>query len=96
MNARNALVFLFVGVAMRALPGLSPDWFPPTGADGTSASAIWLTWMGRIEIVVGGWYLLKHQARQSFRRLAATAPRPGNGAGVSLARARPDGLAGGL
>jgi len=95
MNVKNALGFLFVGLAMKALPGLSPDWFPPTGADGTSASAIWLIWMGRIEILVGGWYLFKHQARQTLRRLAASPPAR-RAPDVSLARAQAGGLGGGL
>ena len=73
---------------MQALPRLAPTWFPPTGCDGTSGSAIWLTWMGRIEMLLGGCYLLKHQAGATYRRLATTASRERRPAPVAMAAVR--------
>jgi hypothetical protein len=96
MNAKNALGFLVVGIVMKSLPGLSPDWFPPTGCDGTSASAIWLTTMGRIEILLGSWYLVKNRGSLGLRRLAVRRAAPPDRARVSLADAQTHGLGSGL
>ena len=71
MNTKNALGFLVVGVVMKSLPALAPDWFPPTGPDGTSASAIWLNCMGPIEIIIGGWYVIRQQTASVLKLLAA-------------------------
>lgn len=60
-TAKNALVLLVVGLVMQLIPVLAPYWFPPTGVDGSNASAIWLTCMGIIEASIGAWYLMKLQ-----------------------------------
>lgn len=53
MNIRNAWGFLSFGFVMIALPRLMPDWFPPTGFDGTSARALWLEFMGGLQALLG-------------------------------------------
>jgi hypothetical protein len=93
MNAKHALGFLMVGVLMKSLPAFAPDWFPGTGPDGSSASAIWLTCLGRIEILLGSYYLVKHQTLLGLKRLAIGGPpHSRGGGGVSLATARASGF----
>jgi hypothetical protein len=52
MNTGNALGFLLFGTVMGALPALAPEWFPPTGLDGSSGRALWLEVMA---LVQAGW-----------------------------------------
>jgi len=53
VNGPNALIFALLGTAMGLLPALAPSWFPPNGADGTSARALWLDTMGAVQVALG-------------------------------------------
>ncbi len=52
MNTGNALGFLFFAATMGFLPTVAPEWFPPTGLDGSSGRALWLEFMA---LVQAGW-----------------------------------------
>jgi hypothetical protein len=69
MNAKTASILMAIGFLMRVIPGVNPEWFPPTGCDGSNASAIWLQCMGSIEIALGGWHLVRHHALPAVRRV---------------------------
>ena len=71
MNSIDALGLYGLGIIMRMVPALNPDWFPPTGCDGTSAQAIWLAAMGAVLEVAGISYLLKCRVLPFFLRRAA-------------------------
>lgn len=55
----NAVVFLTMGMFMRALPELKPGWFPPSDNGGGNGTALWLYAMGTITAVIGIHYLIK-------------------------------------
>ena len=76
---------MVAGVLMKSLPVLAPSWFPGTGSDGTSASAIWLDWMGRIEVLLGSYYLVKTQLFKSLQRAASGRNQRPRGEAVTLA-----------
>jgi hypothetical protein len=59
MNALNALVFAAFGAAMEILPKAFPSWFPPTGSDQASARAIWLLFMGAVQISFGVGFIVR-------------------------------------
>jgi len=72
MNTLNAAIFAFLGSAMGLLPAVFPSWFPPSGADGSSARALWLDTMGAVQMALGLGYLVRaHVAPVAVRILSA-------------------------
>lgn len=71
MNTKHALGFLAAGVLMKLIPSVWPDGFHPTAADGSNASAMWLTCMGIVLAVIGGGFLVKHWIAPSILRTGA-------------------------
>jgi hypothetical protein len=73
MNNANAAGFVCLGLAMGMLPVLAPGWFPPAAIDGSSARALWLEFMGVLQLLVGGGFLLRAilaSAMEGVRNLA--------------------------
>lgn len=75
MNGPNAFLFALFGAFMEVLPAAFPSWFPPSGADGSSARVLWLDLMGGVQIGLGGLYgvrmLLAALASRAFAASAA-------------------------
>ena len=57
MNTANALGFAVFGLTLALLPSMAPGGFPPTGFDGTSASALWLRVVGYAQVAIGAAWL---------------------------------------
>ena len=81
MNTKNALGFLVVGVVMKSLPALAPDWFPPTGSHAVrqiKALNRALKLKGRVLLRSAGltpWYVKKFKEFGfSARRVGARMP----------------------
>lgn len=74
MNLLNALIFAAVGSVMDLLPAVFPLWFPPNGADQSSARALWLDTMGVVQIALGVGYLVRTQILPAAVRLLLAAP----------------------
>ncbi len=80
MNGTNALVFAVFGFLMEALPVACPSWFPPSGADGTSARALWLETMGAVQLGTGA----LHGVRMLLESMAARVPSAAHGEALAL------------
>ena len=80
MNALNALTFAILGAAMEVLPVLFPSWFPRCGADQASARALWLSFMGAAQIVLGTGYLVHAHLLPFLARFASSVPASGQNA----------------
>jgi hypothetical protein len=74
MNALNALLFALVGAAMEILPAALPSMFPRACADQASTRALWLGFMGTLQIGLGVGYIVRTHAVPFLARLIATAP----------------------
>lgn len=59
MNGINAAIFALIGAGMEMAPRLFPSWFPPTGADQSSARALWLFVMGVAQMALATGYVLR-------------------------------------
>ncbi|HEY5079821.1 MAG TPA: hypothetical protein VII43_08235 [Opitutaceae bacterium] len=73
MNAQNALTFAILGAAMEILPVLFPSWFPRCSADHASTRALWLSFMGAIQIALAVGFILGGHVFPFFARFASTA-----------------------
>ena len=91
MNAFNALIFALIGTVMEFLPGAFPSWFPRTGADYSSAHALWLGFMGAVQIGLGAGYIVRAHVVSLAVRVLSTGPAADSGA---LALPSPRGVAG--
>jgi hypothetical protein len=87
VNAINAFIFVSMGSGMGLLPVLFPSWFPPTGADESSARAIWLELMATVQISVGITYLVRERVVPFAGRLVA-AIRASDAGAVALSKSR--------
>lgn len=58
MNVGNSSAFFLVGLLMSLCPGFVPDSFPVTGPYEDNTSALWLKFMGLLQVVVGGLSML--------------------------------------
>jgi hypothetical protein len=91
MNVLNALIFAAFGAVMEVLPEVFPSWFVRTGADCSSARALWLDVMGVVQIGMGlGCIVSAHLAPFAVRFLS-TEPARDSG---TLALPNPRGVAG--
>lgn len=59
MKAHDAIGFMGIGTLMTFLPALLPAYFPPTGLDGSNASALWLELMGTLNNLIGTWLVAR-------------------------------------
>jgi hypothetical protein len=75
MNAVNALIFAALGSVMEVLPAAFPSWFPPSGSDQASARALWLSFMGAVQISIGLGVIVRFQVLPFALRLLAMVPR---------------------
>ena len=73
MNALNALIFTLVGAAMEILPAALPSMLPRVGADQASTRALWLDFMGTVQVGVGVGYIVWAHAVPVLARLIAPA-----------------------
>jgi hypothetical protein len=74
MNDLNAAIFALIGFVMELLPAAFPSWFPPTGADQSSARALWLDIMGAVQAGLGLGYMARaHVVPFAARMFAVTA-----------------------
>ena len=87
MNTRNALIFALFGSVMEILPAIFPSWFPRNCADQASARALWLGFMGEVQIALGAGYILQAQLLAILARSAALAPA-GKSGSLALPAAR--------
>ncbi len=74
MNAANALIFAILGSLMEMLPKAFPSWFPPSGSDQASARALWLSFMGALQITVGVGFVLRYHVVPVALRLLSMVP----------------------
>jgi len=65
---------------MGLLPAVFPSWFPPTGADQSSASALWLDTMGIVQVGLGAGFLLRAHVAPAALRILAAIPNSDRGA----------------
>ena len=77
MNALNALLFSLFGAAMEILPAALPSMFPRECADQASTRALWLGFMGALQIALGVGYMAGAHAVPFIARLIAAAPAGG-------------------
>ena len=69
MTACNAIAFSLFGLVMGFLPAIFPAYFPPTGVQDTSTSALWLEFMGTIQGFLGVFFGLRDAVLPSTVRL---------------------------
>ena len=74
MNALNALVFAALGAAMKILPKAFPSLFPPTRSDQDSARALWLAFMGAVQITVAVGFIVRAHFIPMGLRLVSMVP----------------------
>jgi len=74
MNAANALIFAVLGSVMEMLPMAFPSWFPPSGSDQASARALWLSFMGAVQITVGFGFVVRFYVVPFGFRLLSLVP----------------------
>jgi hypothetical protein len=87
MNSMNAFAFAALGMAMRVLPWAFPALFPRTGAYEASTGALWMAFMGAVQVGIGIAYLARAHVLPVFVRLISAAPADASGA-ASLPAAR--------
>jgi hypothetical protein len=80
MNALNAIFFTALGSVMEILPRVFPSWFPQTGADQASTRALWLAFMGGVQIAVGVGFIVRAHAVPFIYRILSAAPASVSGA----------------
>lgn len=80
MNAANAVIFAFLGLAMELLPRVFPGWFSHLDADCAGARILWLEVMGWVQMGLG----LSHVVRTHLVPLSerVLSPAPVGGAEV--------------
>ena len=86
MNSLNALAFAALGLAMRVAPWALPASFPRTGAYESSTSALWMAFMGAVQVGIGVAYLSRAHVVPALVRLISSAPAEVRGAPVPAAR----------
>lgn len=74
MNALNALVFAAFGAVMEILPRAFPSLFPPTRSDQDSARALWLAFMGAVQITVALGFVVRAYLVPMSLRLVSMVP----------------------
>jgi hypothetical protein len=74
MNAANALVFAILGSVMEMLPRAFPSLFPHSGPDQASARALWLSFMGALQVTVGVGFVVRYHVVPSALRLLSHVP----------------------
>jgi hypothetical protein len=87
VSAINAFIFVTMGSSMGLLPVLFPSWFPPTGADESSARALWLELMATVQIGLGFAFLVRERVVPYLGRLVAMVRASDTGA-VALSKSR--------
>jgi hypothetical protein len=80
MNSLNAFAFTALGMVMRVLPLAFPALFPRTGADEASTRALWMAFMGALQVGLGLAYLARAHAVPVLVRLISAAPSVAPGA----------------
>lgn len=73
MNNANAFGFSLFGLTLALLPVVAPGGFPPSGFDGTSASALWLEVVGSAQVAIGAVWLGQAAISRFADRLATIA-----------------------
>jgi hypothetical protein len=86
MNSLNAFAFAALGAAMRAMPLAFPALFPPTGADQSSTGALWMAFMGAVQVGLGAAYLVRAHVVPVLVRLISAAPADAPAAALPAAR----------
>jgi hypothetical protein len=59
---------------MELLPRVFPSWFPPNGADQSSARALWLGVMGFIQIGLGAGHIVRMHVVPFTMRVVSAVP----------------------
>ena len=72
---------------MGLLPVLFPSWFPPTGADESSARALWLELMAAVQIGLGLAFLVRERVVPFAARIVSVIGSSDAGA-VALSKSR--------
>jgi hypothetical protein len=86
MNAANALIFAVLGSVMEMLPMAFPSWFPPSGSDQASARALWLSFMGAVQITVGVGFVVRFYVVPFGFRLLSLVPTESGSLALPSAR----------
>jgi hypothetical protein len=74
MNLSDSLIFAALGTAMETLPKIFPSWFPHGGTDLASNRALWLEFMGAVQIALGSAAVLATHVLPLLRRGLSIAP----------------------
>jgi hypothetical protein len=74
MTTIHAYSFLVLGWGLGLLPLVAPGYFPPTGLDGSSTSALWLQLMGGVNGAVGTGYVARLQVLPAVAQVLAWRP----------------------
>lgn len=61
MGTLNAFAFSLLGTLMGFLPALLPSYFPSAGMAGSSASELWLEFMGFLQGSLGTFYIVRNE-----------------------------------
>jgi hypothetical protein len=80
MNLTDSFVFAAIGSAMEALPRAFPNWFPHPAGDPTSRRALWLEFMGAVQITLCLAMILGARVLPALRRAFALASEDGQAA----------------
>ena len=72
MNILNALCLAALGWFMEMLPKAFPSHFPSSGGDGSNGRAVWLAFMGSVEMTLGLGYLFRTQVLPGAVRILAS------------------------
>jgi hypothetical protein len=75
MNSLNAFAFAALGLAMRVAPWAFPALFPHSGANESSTSALWMAFMGAMQVGIGVAYLARAHAFPLVARLISSEAR---------------------
>jgi hypothetical protein len=75
MNTLNALGFVLCGCGLMLVPTMAPGLFP-ADAFPTDSSNLWVEFMGWVNALTGGGYLIATRAAALARRILTWAPEP--------------------
>jgi hypothetical protein len=87
MNDLDALIFALLGSVMEFLPIVFPSWFPRSGADQSSARALWLGVMGATQVAIGAGYVIRAHVVPAVIRMFSATPG-GDRSSVALSNSR--------